>query len=440
MKGIIRGYNRLTGLEKSESFRDDLTNMIDSVDGNEFSIFVFEISNLNYINRYLDYEYGESAVLKTVESAEDVFVGCRMYSIYTNEIAVLVENGSISDVYRMGLDFMKKFSVPVRIKDTNVYISIKSGIVRYPEHGDTAKKLYKNMGRTLSQCDSDGCDISIYDDEAAKKIQNECRTRFQLYEAINNDELRLDYQPKYSIGEDRITGAEALLRWDGSSLNIGDVIDIAEKTNLINHLTKWVVKNMVEQLERWKREGIDIKVSMNVSPKDIMDVSFLNHLEECIRNSSIEAEVMEIELTERCLVENEKSILEAIGRIKDLGLDISIDDYGTGYNSLKNMLDFPFHNIKIDKFFVDNIGNKGAFLLMEGIIKSSKEMGIGIIVEGVESGDQYEIFRRMGCDYIQGYLISKPLRPDEFAEFLVKHNNHRTGSLYSITRKLADIG
>lgn len=402
------------GLRNFELLINDIDSRICDEKVDRFSMFIFEVLNTDDINRYLDYEYGNNAIIKTISTAQQIFENDELYSVYTNVIAIILDNMSMSETHEKGNMFLKAFYDLVTIKDIPMNIIINGGIVSYPENGEKTDILYKNMKRTLSQCGNDCGVISLYDDRITNQIKENHHTKMKLYRAINNNELRIEYQPKYKTTTNEICGAEALLRWDGSDLCISEVIDIAEKTNLINYITKYVTKKVIEQLEEWKQEGIITKVSINVSPKDLSNDFFLDYLLECVENSDIQPNMIGIEITEKSIAENSRTIFKLLNKIEYHGFDISIDDYGTGYNSLKNIFVFPFHNIKIDKFFIDNIENKGTYSLIEGIINTAKELNIGVIAEGVETETQYLILRNLGCEMIQGYYFGKPLRPEEF--------------------------
>ena len=411
--------NKITNLKNSELLIKDINFKIYDRKVTEFTVLVFEVLNLSNINRNLNHKFGEKVMIQTVNTAQRIFEDCDIYLLHTNEIAIITENMTIRETYEKGKLVLKEYCDPVTIDGVSINIKMNCGIVAYPSSGRSGDILFKNMGMALSLCDDNSGTISLYDEKAANKICEYYKTKTKIVNAINNDELRLEYQPKYNIANNEIIGAEALLRVDSSDLNITEVIDIAEKANLINKITRWVAKKVVKQLEDWKKEGIVTKVSMNVSPKDLSNDFFLEYLVECVENSEIEPNKIEIEITERCVIENNIIINDLLNRFKQYGFEISIDDYGTGHNSLKNVLVLPFNSIKIDKFFIDNIEDKGANSLIEGIINMAKKLDIGVVAEGVETETQYLILQNMGCDMIQGYYFSKPISPGVFKTTLI---------------------
>lgn len=410
--------NELTGLKNLNALIESIDSRINDKLIKEFSVFVFEISNLNKINRYIDYSFGRKALHYVIDVAEKIFGKLEAYSMCTNEVAIILENLNTKETYAKGINFIEEFYDPVLINDIPVNIKIKSGIVNYPSNGDRLDILYKHL-KTILLHTGEGIDnLSIINESITSNIQEEFDIMCQIYHAVNNDELRLEYQPKFSIKDNKIIGAEALLRWDDFGMNIGDVIDIIEKTDLINHITKWVTKKVIKQLEEWKKNDITTKVSINVSPKDFSDEFYYKYIMKEIKKSNIDPGMIELEITERCIYENKSNINLLLNKFIDSGFSISIDDYGTGYNSLKNPLLFPYHCIKIDRFFTNNIENKATYSLIEGIIKTANELDINVVAEGVENQTQYMILQSMGCHAIQGYYLSHPLKPDEYKHLL----------------------
>lgn len=411
--------NEFIGLGNLNSLIKNLDSKINNDCINDFSAFVFEVTNFSRITRYLDYSFGRESLLYTIRIAVEIFQGCEVYSLITNEIVIIIENSSVDDIYKKGILFLEAFSNPVLINNIPVNIKIKGGIVNYPSSGDKTDIIYKNMSKVLLQNGKEIDNLSIFNNDFAETIQNDYQIMCQIYHAVNNDELRLEYQPKYNIADNSVVGAEALLRWDDIQISISHVIDIVEKTDLINHITKWVANEVVNQLAEWKKSGITTNISMNVSSKDLSNDFFLNYLIKCVEKSDIDPNMIGIELTERCIYENKRNITALLNKFVSNGFEISIDDYGTGHNSLKNALIFPYDNIKLDKFFIDNIESKAAFSLIEGIINTANELNINIIAEGVESETQYMILEHLGCHMIQGYYFSKPLKPDDYKKILI---------------------
>lgn len=228
-----------------------------------------------------------------------------------------------------------------------------------------------------------------------------------------------------SLENNELVGVEALLRWNDSefcNIPISHVIKIAEDAGFITQITKWVIKNAVAQLKKWQEEGIEINIAINLSSRDLNDSSIVEFTRECLDSFQIEPSLLEFELTERSIIEDEDKVFYILNEIKNMGIKVSLDDYGTGHNSLKyisNLL-FKFNYIKIDKLFIDDIINENNRILIEGIIRAAHKFGIEVIAEGVESEEQLNILKAIECDIVQGYYYSKPLAPIELNNFIIR--------------------
>ena len=208
------------------------------------------------------------------------------------------------------------------------------------------------------------------------------------------------------------------MRWDNhNNINITELIRISENVGYISDISKAVINIVINQMEEWQKEGMDIKVAINISPLDLLNDEFFNHLAEKLENSTVKPEFLELEITERNIYKDEEKVVDLLNRFKKLGLEIAMDDFGTGYNSLKYIFKFPFDIIKIDKYFIDAVEEYGTRILIKGIINTANQTGRTVVAEGVETRSQVEALRNLGCRIIQGYYFSKPLNPESFKKY-----------------------
>lgn len=229
-----------------------------------------------------------------------------------------------------------------------------------------------------------------------------------------------------NLENNEIIGFEALLRWKSDRwgmMNPGKFIKIAEDAGIISEITKWVIKNVIDQLTKWKENGIQTKVAINISSEDLRDDTLIEYTKECLKASPIDSTMLEFELTERTIVENEKQVGHLLNKIKDSGIKTSLDDFGTGYNSLIHLSKLPIDYIKIDKIFIDNLNNMRDKVIIKGTIDLIHGLGREVIVEGVETAEQVDVLGNMDCDNIQGYYFSKPLPPEEVKQYILNFNN-----------------
>ena len=193
------------------------------------------------------------------------------------------------------------------------------------------------------------------------------------------------------------------------------MIRIAEDAGFITIITRWVIKNAVYQISEWEKQGKDVAVSVNLSSRDLIDETIVNYTAECIREAGIQPRHLEFELTERSMIEDEEKTFAILSAFQKSGIKISLDDYGTGHNSLVYLVRslFRFDSIKIEKMFIDEIASPKTQALIEGIVKTAHESDIQVITEGVETKLQFDIIKELGCDTVQGYYFSRPVMPDE---------------------------
>lgn len=241
-----------------------------------------------------------------------------------------------------------------------------------------------------------------------------------LLNAINNNEFFVVYQPIINLNDNSISSVEVLARWDrGDRKTVGPgiFIKIAEETGLIQKITKEIIKKHFNQLANWKEENIQIKSSINITGDELTDNSLIRWLEEFVDENNIDRSNLGIEITERVLSNDGNKLNGILSYLKTIGYSISIDDFGTGHNTLRDLVGMQADIIKIDKYFIDRIHEKHTKSLIKYTIELVHEMGMLVVAEGVETKEQLNVLKELGCDEIQGYYFSKPLMPDDFANY-----------------------
>ncbi|SHJ34454.1 EAL domain, c-di-GMP-specific phosphodiesterase class I (or its enzymatically inactive variant) [Dethiosulfatibacter aminovorans DSM 17477] len=408
-------------------FKYDLSRSIARNPSRKFSVLALEIENINEIHRYLGCKAGNEAINFIKKRARTFFKGCEVYSIFYNEISIVIPCIDEYEACSQGVRFMENYAKPVRINNRSIKINMFCGIVNYPNHGKTSKEIFQKMGRTLTQSKIDHRTVSIYDSKITSKIKNDYCILNNIREAVEKNELRLVYHPKIDIVKNRIVGAEALLRWDNhKNINIAEMIEVSENVGYITDISKAVIDIVIKQMEEWKKEGMEIKVAINISPLDLMNDVLYDHLVERFKKSTVKPEMLELEITERNTYREEDKVLDMLNKLKKLGLGITMDDFGTGFNSLKYILKFPIDTIKIDKYFIDTVEDNNTKNVIEGINNTARQTGMVVIAEGVETKSQIQALENIGCRIIQGYYFSKPLNPESFKEYYNEYGHSET--------------
>uniref|UniRef100_A0A1S2L111 EAL domain-containing protein n=1 Tax=Anaerobacillus isosaccharinicus TaxID=1532552 RepID=A0A1S2L111_9BACI len=243
------------------------------------------------------------------------------------------------------------------------------------------------------------------------------------------DQLALFYQPQVDLTTNKIIGIEALIRWfhpEKGLIPPLEFIPIAEETGLIVPLGKWVLTKACNQLSQWHEEGYqDLKVSVNIATDHFRNIGFYDDIVTILKETSLEPQSLELEITETGLLQSCEAILETFDKLTKLGVSIAIDDFGTGYSSLSYLRNYPIAKLKIDQTFIFELPNKVDCAIVSAIMDMTTNLGIKVIAEGVENATALNYLKNIGCNEIQGYYFSKPLPVNEITTLLIKNRFER---------------
>lgn len=412
----------ITGYPNTNKFADDLNSLINDDKCSTLSIIVFEYSNMEMINQYVNHEVGKKSFINLIKYADKHFDCCNIYTISTNKFIIIVPDADSIKANYMANKFEEKTRKPMFVDTLPISVIVRGGIINYPQHGNNTDEIISKLEKVMTQSSKAQKNIIIYDNRIEKERLKYYDTLVSLYFSLQNNMFYLVYQPKIKVSTNEIVGTEALLRIKSdtySHISIAQLIEMAEEVGFIHEITKWVVTNSILQIKRWQESGIDTKVSINLSSIDLNDEAIIDFTVNCLRQNDIDSSLIEFELTERSIIEDVDKALSVLKKMRKHGIKISLDDYGSGHNSLSHLMksSSEFDYIKIDKIFIDNISEKQSEVLVEGIISTAHVLGIEVVAEGVETEEQVEILQRIGCDIIQGYYYSKPLPPEEFLNY-----------------------
>jgi EAL domain-containing protein (putative c-di-GMP-specific phosphodiesterase class I)/GGDEF domain-containing protein len=398
-----------TGLPNINNLIIDLNGLIEEHPLESFTVVGFKYENMDQINRYVGWEIGKKSLQYILNNASESFREYSLYYVYLNEFVIVLPNVDVFSAIEKGKTFVEKIEEIKQIEGVPVNFDLNFGVVNFPLHGKNSGAILQKLGITFEQDKNSNRNI----------IMN------GFSEALKEDRLTLNYHPKIDLKRNKVIGVEGLLRWkdfDEKNIGITELIKMIEDAGFGSELTKWVAKSAIKQLKEWHGLGLDISVSMNLCSKDLNDNFLVHYTQKLIKRYEVDPAYFEYELTERILIENGGTAANLLNEFKDIGLKISIDDYGTGYNSLMNIIKLPLDYIKIDKYFIDNITDSQGKKLVEDIINLIHNLGKEVCAEGVETKEQLALLREMGCDYVQGYYYSKPLLPEEVEKFVLNMN------------------
>ncbi|WP_163971015.1 EAL domain-containing protein [Oceanobacillus halotolerans] len=420
-------HDTLTGLPNRRSLYDELDALCENNKQEPFALLYLDLERLSLINDSLGYHIGDEvlkiAAKRILESLPKNSYLARLTSC--DFILIVKEYVNKDDLFQFAENVIKGVENPIIVNDFKLHVTLSIGVSFFPEDGgdkltliETAHSaLYhaKQLGKSNIQLYSFTKDISAY-----KRYQLEQHMR----DAIKDETFELFYQPLVDPKNGTIQGAEALIRWlheEWGLVSPDEFIPLAEENHLINEISDWVIKKVCAQLRNWKDQGFAIQpISINISPIRFLKKGLVEFVQEQLKHYQIPGKYLVFEITEGSLLQNDKNVLNTLHRLRELGICLSIDDFGTGHASLTYLHDFQADTIKIDKTFIQNISssNKRDKVIISSILHLAKELDMKVVAEGVEEFDQLEFLRQKECDVIQGYLYSKPVPAEMFTEMM----------------------
>jgi PAS domain S-box-containing protein len=334
-------------------------------------------------------------------------------------IILLSEVAHVQDAARVARRIIRAMEVPVRFGETDVVVGVSIGIALYPNDGDTEEILLKNADAAMYHAKGSGRNnFQFYKETLNATALERLSLEANLRHAIETDEIVLHYQPKISVSDGTVVGAEALARWQHPELGTvspGEFIPIAEETGLIVPLGEMVLRSACNQIKQWEDAGFPMAVSVNMSFRQFRDQSLISRVRQVLAATGISAHLLEIEFTESVLMDDTGASDRLLAELKGLGLSISMDDFGTGYSSLSHLKRLPIDILKIDRSFVsDLLASEDDQAIVTAIIAMAHRMKLSVVAEGVETQEQLDILGHHGCDVIQGFLLSPAVPAGEF--------------------------
>lgn len=338
-------------------------------------------------------------------------------------MVVLTELQRVDEVKTIARRLMDIIARPLTLVDSEVLVTCSMGVSVYPEHSDIPEDLVNKAAIALFAASHQGRNhLQFYTDELKTAATEAVRIESKLSHAIEREEFYLVYQPRIDLQSGRITCFEALLRWENPELGAVSpamFIPLAEDSGIIIEIGEWVLRESCRQVRQWHERGYDIRISVNLSPKQLLDEKLINKITQVLADTKIQPDWIELEITETAIMENQDVTMLSLERLKGLGIHLSIDDFGTGYSSLSYLKHFPVDILKIDRNFIsDIVGDHHDQMLVKTISEIAHRFNLVVVAEGVETQEQLEQLRKYNCDEIQGYIFSKPLLPARANELL----------------------
>ncbi|WP_044895302.1 putative bifunctional diguanylate cyclase/phosphodiesterase [Bacillus alveayuensis] len=429
-------YDILTGVPNRYLFTKRLKSLIQTSRKyhQQFALLFLDLDRFKNINDTLGHHIGDLLLQKAAQRLKGILrKQDTIARIGGDEFVIILPNlKHIREAIHIAERIIESLKASFWLNGQEVYISTSIGISFYPYDGEDIETLVRNADRAMYEAKKSGRNhFELYHNELHINDKETLLLENALRKAIDCNELQLHYQPQMDTQTKQICGVEALLRWKHPKMGFvspGKFIPIAEESGLIAPISDWVLRQACEDLKKLHLDYPHLKMSINISSIYFQQADFMKKLQSVIEAANIHSRLLELELTESTIMPNAEQSIERLVKLKLLGLKIAIDDFGTGFSSLSYLHRFPIDILKIDQSFIKHVSSyQDDASIVTAIIKMAHDLRLQVIAEGVETNKQFKFLQKQGCDYVQGYYVSKPLPLPELDELLKTWNHDEQG-------------
>lgn len=427
-------HDNLTDLPNRRFFRQKIVELIESDRKGElrFGVCFLDLDDFKIVNDTLGHDVGDQLLVEVSNRVKKTLgQECFMARFGGDEFALLIPElpGKPLRAYENSKSVVAALSQPFDLAGHSVHIGVSIGTTVYPDHANDVESLMRHADVAMYKAKEEGKNkVRYFSSELVEIVEKRQAVLSQLRQALDNEELRVVYQPKLCLKEDRILSCEALVRWtmpDGTVVAPSEFIELAEDFGLIGKLGGQVFRTVCQQARAWHDAGIlSGPIAVNLSPRQLKESGFFQRFVDIMNETNIEPEWIELEITENAVMEDKDLALDLMHKLNDLGVSIAMDDFGTGYSSLSFIRDFPIRTLKIDTTFVKDLPHcSRAVAIAKTVLSLGHGLNLEVVAEGVETQEQLEFLREAGCDIVQGYLINRPLSGEDYPEFVSRYTD-----------------
>ncbi|WP_434262587.1 cyclic di-GMP phosphodiesterase [Enterobacter hormaechei subsp. xiangfangensis] len=423
---VLANTDTITGLPNRNAIHELISDAITSRGETQVGVVYLDLDNFKKVNDAYGHMFGDQllqAVALAILSCLDD--GQTLARLGGDEFIVMATDTSQGALEAMASRILTRLRQPFRIGQIEVYTGCSLGIALAPQHGNDRESVIRNADTAMYTAKENGRGkFCVFSPEMNQRVFEYLWLDTNLRKALDNDQLLIHYQPKMTWrGE--VRSLEALVRWQSPERGLippMEFISYAEESGLIVPLGRWVMLDVVRQVAKWRDKGINLRVAVNVSARQLADQTIFSDLKQALKDLNFEYCPIDVELTESCLIENEELALSVIQQFSRLGAQIHLDDFGTGYSSLSQLARFPIDAIKLDQSFVRDIHKQSiSQSLVRAIVAVAQALNLQVIAEGVESAKEDAFLTKNGVNERQGFLFAKPMPAAAFERWLKRY-------------------
>tara|TARA_B100002049_G_C16081812_1_gene377589 strand:+ start:661 stop:2976 length:2316 start_codon:yes stop_codon:yes gene_type:complete len=421
-------HDSLTGFLTRSAMLEKMESLLGL--GIDYTLVAIDIRGLRHINDKLGPRIGDECLKAVAERICEYSeqIGGVNARIGGDEFLTLFPSQKAGQLKSSVMELMAQLQVAYLIRGLNISLRFSAGVVHCMSQGVNPDDLMRRVLIAVDTASSEQKNVHYYQEGEDEEHLERLAIIDELKQALFDDDgqLFMTYQPKLNIKTQCIDKVESLIRWqrkDGQWISPELFIDLAEQSGVIVELTSWVVKTVVSQVAQWQQMGISMQAAINVSAQDIAYPSFYSHLSKQLKAHQLSGHLITIELTERDMIENEEQGIKALENLKSLGVKISLDDYGVGQTSLGRLKSLPIDELKLDKCFILKLDqSKQDQYIVQSTVSLGHQLGFSVVAEGVENKASLDLLTQIQCDYAQGYYLSRPLKSEQFIQWLAQYN------------------
>ena len=395
-------------------------------ESHKLSLLVLDLDDFKEVNDTLGHHVGDSLLIEVGQRIKKVLREVDTVArIGGDEFSILLPHTDEDESIITSQKILSSFIDNIEVDGVNIAISASIGIAVFPEHGSTVEALLRHADVAMYVAKRNKIGFEVYSEESDKNSLSRLSLIRDFREAIAKSKLSIHFQPVYDFNNKNIISIEALSRWihpEHGFVSPEKFIPLAEQTGLINNLTYWVLDKAIELVSKWRLHNEGLSLAVNLSVLSFKDVEFIGEVRSVLKKYNFPASKLKFEITEGAMMENPLQAIDVLTELREIGIKLSIDDFGTGFSSMAYLQQLPVDELKIDKSFVINLeAGSGDEVIVRSTIDLAHNLGLKVVAEGIESREVYSLLQNYNCDMAQGYYLSRPI-PEKEIESLLKSN------------------